>query len=459
MRSAISLRRQLLRWLLALLLPLLVAGVGVSYYAAHYFANLAYDRSLLRAALALADQVEVKSGKVVIELPQAATDLLEYDKDDWVYYRVIGPLGETVIGDTSLAAPPLRPLRKDHLYFDAVLDHKPVRVVAFWLPLKGTSLSGEALVLVAETLSKREFMTEEITIAMVIPQLLMLVLAAVLVWYGVRRGLLPLDRLQAEIGQRSHRDMSALRMETAPKEVQPLLLAMNGLMLRLQEAMSLQQRFIADASHQLRTPLAGLQTQAEMAMRESDPARVRHALEHICASAARFSHLVQQLLSLAKVEPASGRQLNMVMLDINQLAREVTETLVSTALAKQVDLGFEGNDAPLVIKVDGFLLRELLTNIVDNAIRYTPNNGEVTVRVEHADGVVAVTVEDNGPGIPPELRAKVFEPFYRIDEQAAEGCGLGLAIAKEIALLHQAEILIEDGRSGKGTRVVVRLPL
>lgn len=451
-----SLRRQLLTWLLVLLIPLLVMGAVNSYFRAYHFSNLAYDRSLFRAALALADQVEVVRGKVVVDLPQKALDLLEYDKDDWIYYRVTDPQGGTVTGEASLPLPVTQPDPGEHLYYDAVLGDKPVRVVAFSLPLEGTSARGAALVQVAETKSKRDQLADEIITAMMLPQVLIVLLAGVMVHYGVRRGLASLDKLQLAIEQRSHRDLSVVPIKDAPREVQPLLRSMNDLLQRLRESIAHQQRFTADASHQLRTPLAGLQTQAEMALRESDPIRIRHALEWIQAGTLRLSHLVSQLLALARVEPGSGREMNMQMLDLVQLARTTTAEWVLAGLARQIDLGFEAADPQVSINGNGLMLREMLANLLDNAIRYTPAQGKVTVAVKVNTQGIQLIVEDSGPGIPIDERERIFERFHRLPESAGDGCGLGLAIVREIALAHHAEIDVTDGT---GTRMVVNFPL
>lgn len=453
-----SLRRQLLTWLLVLLIPLLLIGAVNSYFRAYSFSNLAYDRSLFRAALALADQVLIVRGNVVVDLPQKALDLLEYDKEDWIYYRVTDPMGRIVTGDSSLPLPQAIPDPGEHLYYDAILGDKLVRVAAFSLPLEGTSIRGVVLVQVAETKSKRDRLAQEIITAMMVPQVLLVLLAGVMVHYGVRRGLAPLDRLQRAIEQRSHRDLSAVPIEDSPREVQPLLRAMNDLLQRLRDSIARQQRFTADASHQLRTPLAGLQTQAEMALRESDPARIRHALEWIRAGTVRLSYLVSQLLALARVEPGSGREINMQILDIVPLARSVAEEWVSAGLDRQIDLGFETEQPQIFVNGNALMLRELLANLLDNAIRYTPPHGKVTVALA-ADGQQAkLIVEDTGPGIPVGERERVFERFHRLPETVGEGCGLGLAIVQEIAQAHQAGIEITDGGGEIGTRIIVSIP-
>lgn len=454
-----SLRHQLLYWLLALLLPLLALGAINSYQRAYQFANLAYDRSLFRVALALADQVEVQNGRVMVELPQKALDLLEYDKDDWIYYRVTDPNGNTVTGEPGLPLPAGLPPTGAHVYYDAEMAGKSLRVAVFALPLTGTSLGGAAMVQVAETRSKRDLMAEEIIAAMMLPQLLIVLLAGVMIHFGVGRGLAPLEGLRDAIRQRSHQDLSPLAAEHAPREVEPLLRAMNDLLQRLRQAISLQQRFIADASHQLRTPLAGLHTQAEMALRESDPDLVRHALQQINASTMRLSHLVRQLLSLARVEPGAGGEQQLYPLDLVALARNQSGQWVSAALQRRIDLGFESALPRLEVMGDTVLLGELLSNLLDNALRYTPEGGEVTVRLEQAPGKALLSVDDNGNGIPEEARQQVFERFFRMADAGSEGCGLGLAIVREIARLHGGDAEILTPASGHGTSVCVSLPL
>ena len=458
MNKPISLRRQLLLWLIISLTLILSIGAVVSHYRAYHFANLAYDRALFRAAVGLAEQVEVVNGRVIVDLPPEALELLEYDKNDWIYYEVTGVHGELVIGDQGLPKPQHPPKPGKHFYYDATIDGKPVRVVAITLALKSSNIEGNALVQVAETLSKREAMVQEIMSATIIPQLLMMLLAAALMLYGVKRGLLPLDRLRMAFSQRSHRDLSPVPAADAPQEVQPLLHSMNDLMQRVQQAIDLQQRFIADASHQLRTPLAGLQTQAEMALREADPAAVRNALERIRGSTVRLSHLMHQLLSLARVEPSSGRELGFEPLDLTQLAREVTSEWVTTALAKQIDLGFEATGVVMVAG-DAILLRELLANLVDNAIQYTPSQGKVTVSASVVADKVLLTVEDNGIGIPEHEREQVFERFHRVSDSNGDGCGLGLAIVREIAQAHGAKIKLDSGVEQHGTKIELAFPL
>lgn len=453
-----SLRQQLLKWLLVLLIPLLLISITASYYIAHHFANLAYDRSLFRKVLSLADQIEVERGRVVVDLPDIARELLEYDKDDLIYYLIRSPKGKTITGSGDLPLPMVLPPPDEHIYYDGVLEGNKLRLVAFSLPLAGTSARGNALVIVAETLEKRNQVVNEILVVMMVPQLLIVILAGLMVHFGIQRGLVGMERLRAAFSSRSIQDLSPVPEVGAPEEMRPLLHAMNDLMQRLRAAIAKQQRFIADASHQLRTPLAGLKTQAELALREQDPVRVKHALQQIQTSSSDLSRLVGQLLALARAEPEAADTLELIPLDLSRLAQEVTSIWVPQALEKKLDLGFVGAEDCQIVG-NAVLLRELLNNLIDNAIRYTPINGCITVTVRRNGEEAELGVEDNGIGIPQDKRERVFERFYRILGTGETGCGLGLTIVREIAARHGAEVLLQEAASETGTVVKILFPL
>jgi two-component system sensor histidine kinase TctE len=293
---------------------------------------------------------------------------------------------------------------------------------------------------------------------MVVPQSMLILLAGLAVWYGVGRGLAPLSTLRREIESRSHRDLSALPEEQAPQEVQPLIRAMNDLLARLAGAISAQQRFIADAAHQLRTPIAGLKTQTELALRQSQLTEVQGTLRQLQTATERSTRLINQLLSLARSEPGAGRERAAERFDLARLARDTTTEWVPLALARKIDLGYDGEDGAQAVAGDPLLLREMLSNLIDNAIRYSREGGQVTVRVAGGPREVVLSVEDNGPGIPEPERSRVFERFYRVLGSGAEGAGLGLAIVREIALSHGAEVTLADAASGRGTLVRVSFP-
>jgi len=290
---------------------------------------------------------------------------------------------------------------------------------------------------------------------MAVPQALLIFLAMFAVWYGVGRGLVPLIALQREIEQRSHRDLAPLTESTVPHEVQPLIRAMNDLLGRLSASIAAQKRFIADAAHQLRTPIAGLKTQTELGSRQPQSAEGKAMLKQLHTATEQMTRLINQLLSLARAEPNAGPASMTETIDLAELARQTTTEWVPRALARSIDLGFE--DQPGAARVEGnaFMLHEMLNNLLDNAIRYTHSGGHITVRVSAAESKVVLSVEDDGPGIPEADRERVFERFYRVLGSGAEGCGLGLAIVREIAERHQAEVVLSARGDGSGT--VVRI--
>ena len=447
-----SVRRRLTAWLMPPLLALWLFGALLSYYFVVNFANRIHDRWLLDSAFALAQQVHVHSGRATADLPAEVLRMLEYDALDRIYYRVTGSDGSIVVEQGRIPEPPAS--GSGPVLYDGQMDGVPVRIAA--LHVEGTG--GSAQVQVAETLVKRHTLTSEILAVMLLPQLLLIGTAGVLIWYGVGRGLGPLDRLRGEILRRSHRDLSPLEASRVPAEVAPLVDALNQLFERLDRAVAGQNRFIADAAHQLRTPLAGLKTQAELAMREDDPISMRAALERVRAAVDRSGHLVNQLLALARVDHSHEHPLPTAPLELSPLARETTAERVADALDAQLDLGFESPEDAVHIHGNAELLHELLGNLIDNALRYTPAGGSVTVRVARNAQGGLLEVEDTGPGIAPAEREKVLERFYRADGTPGEGCGLGLAIVREIANLHGATIAIGEGAQGRGARVSVVFP-
>ena len=374
----------------------------------------------------------MQSGKAIADLPAAVLRVLEYDAVDRIYYRVVGSDGTVVAERGRIPEPPS--LGPSPVFYDGQIDGVPVRIAALRVEEAGVG----AQVLVAETLIKRRTLASEILAVMLLPQLLLIGLAGVLIWYGVGRGLGPLERLRGEILRRSHRDLSPLEESRVPAEVAPLVNGLNELFARLDRAVASQNRFIADAAHQLRTPMAGLKTQVELAMREDNPGAMRDAL-------ARADHSHEQPMPTAP-------------LDLRELTRETASDWVGKMVEAQLDIGLETPDQGVIVRGNAELLRELTDNLIDNALRYTPSGGSITVRVESDVNGSALEIEDDGPGIAPSERERVLERFYRIEGTTGEGCGLGLAIAREIADLHSAFITIGEGAHGCGTRVRIVFP-
>lgn len=447
----LSVRRLLIVWLMPPMLALWLIGAFLAHYYVLNFANRIHDRWLLDSAVSLAQQVQVQSGHVSADLPAAVLRILEYDAVDHIYYKVTGSDGDVVVEHGRIPEPP--PFNGRPVFYDGQIDNVPVRIAA--LRVDGTD--GSALVQVAETLIKRHTLTSEILAVMLLPQLLLIGTAGALIWYGVARGLGPLDRLRKDIVRRSHRDLSSLDTHRVPMEVAPLVNALNELFERLDRALASQNRFIADAAHQLRTPLAGLKTQAELAILEDDPLAMRAALEHVRDAVNRSVRLVNQLLSLARADHSHENPLATTLLDLRGLARGIAAEWVGKAVDAQLDIGFERPDDAIIIQGNQELLHELLDNLIDNALRYTPAGGSVTVRVaRHAPGSAALEVEDTGPGIVPAERSKVLQRFHRVEGTPGEGSGLGLAIVREIASVHGAIITIAEGAGGRGARISVK---
>jgi two-component system sensor histidine kinase TctE len=456
-----SIRQKLFNWLLILLLPLLILGKFYAYYMASYFANLAYDRTLFRVALALADQVEVRNGQMVVDLPQSTLNLIEYDKDDWIYYQIQDQYRHLLIGDEKLLPPARMPAPGKHVYYNAKLDGKELRIVAFNLPLAGTSATGNATILIGETTTKRETMANEILTVMLIPQVILVILLILLVYVGIKRGLISLDLLKDQIARRLPHDTQPIEEQAAPQELQPLVHAMNELLTKVKGAVDEKQQFIANAAHQLKTPLAGLKIQAEAALREQDMTSVQHALQQISSASDNLGRLANQLLSLARAEPNQYSVMDFSEVDLARLINEVTADWVPKALNKSIDLGVNCDLNRLILNGNPVLLNELLNNLLDNAIRYSPRGSKITVSLQSSDQGIVLSVQDNGPGIARTEQDKVFERFYRVLGTDESGCGLGLAIVREIAHQHQAlvDLNYTDTKKSVGTTVNVTFPV
>ena len=445
-----SLRRHLTYWLLGPLLLLVAAGSFVSYRIALSAANKAYDSALLDPALAIASHLKPSGTKLELDLPSIAIEALRIDTEDRVYYQVLGPGGELIAGTPRLPAPPERLHPGEHIYYDATLEGERVRIAARAVKVE----TGTAIVQVAETLIKRDKLVLELLVASTVPQVLIAFAAVALLWLGVGQGLRPLDRLRGEIAARSPRDLRPFSERDKPQEVHSLIAALNQLLSRLNAAIASQQRFIANAAHQLRTPLAGLKTHAELARREPSTSELRSLLDMIAGETHRTGHLVNQLLTLARAEPGetpSGQPVN-----LHEIVGRDVRDWVQRAVGNNIDLGFELEDAWTL--GEPLLLRELAANLLDNALAYTQAGGSVTVRTGVRNGESVLEVEDNGPGIPEAEREKVFERFYRVAATGGEGCGLGLSIVSEIAGRHNARVDLGLPAGGRGTLIRAVFP-
>ena len=456
-RNDPALQRKLLAWLLGPLLLLLALDTAVVYFSALKSANLAHDRSLHEIGREIALHVRSAGGQPRLEMSQAAERILLLDPQDRLFFRIASGSGATLGGEVNFPAPPSAPAPARPLYYDAHMQGVRVRAIAFWTQ---AGENGPAIqVQVAETLNKRQALAWDILTSAVVPQLLLIVMATAVVYFGVSRGLRPLRRLAQAVSHRSHLDLSPIDTAGVPAEVRPMVEEVNELMTRLGKVLDFQSRFVADAAHQMKTPVSGLKAQIELALREQDPQRVRHSLGQLYVSADRLSRLVRQLLALARNEPSAAATLRLEPANLRALAFDASMEWVPLALKAGVDLGFEGDEGPVMIDADIERLRELINNLVDNAIRYSHEGGRVTVRVDRgAQGQPQLSVSDDGPRIPVQERARIFERFHRMLGTPADGSGLGLAIVSEIAALHGARIVLEEDDDGVGNRFSVYFP-
>ncbi|MCA3232842.1 MAG: sensor histidine kinase N-terminal domain-containing protein [Cupriavidus sp.] len=442
-----SLFGEILDWMLAPLLLLWPMSIAVTYLVAKTIANSPFDRALETNAYVLARQIHPVNGVAELTLPEQTRDFLRADNVDSVYFQVLGTRGELVAGEADMPLPrdEDRPPPGVVVFRDDLLRGNDVRVAYTTVALPQTSGTQPVLVQVGETLDKRNALANDIIKGVILPQFVILPLAVVLVWFGLTRGLAPLTAIQQRIRSRNPGDTSPIDERAAPQEITPLVASFNDLLAQLDQSVQTQKRFIADAAHQMKTPLAGLRMQAELAQREQSPEELRRSLAQIAGSSERTAHLVTQLLSLARMENLAGAG-GMAPLDLAALARDVVKDWLPQAWARNIDLGLEADDHPVMITGNRLMLTEMLNNLVDNAIRYSPAGGHATVRVrsDAFEPFAYLDVEDTGPGIAPSERERVMERFYRVLGTNTEGSGLGLAIVREIVQQHGGEVTIDD---------------
>ena len=453
-----SIRKYLLTYLLLPLCLLSVVTTSVVYALASGYANAAYDRELLNSADSVAARLRSDGKKVWLDLPPAAIAVLKHNGREKLYYQVISTDGARIAGDTILEGPFPKLNSDEPLLRDDSLKGKKVRIARLKVEVR-RYLGGPVFVQVAETLEKRQFLTGQILLAIVIPQILLILFGGIAVSVGVTRGLKPLRVLKDGLSIRSQFDLSPLSEDNEPTELRPLVKAINDLLARLRMDLEFQQRFVANAAHQFRTPLAGLKTYIYAAKRQPSNDRMSNLLDQIESGTDRMSRLSNQLLALAKADPANKLG-TYDSVDLNLIVSEVTAGFVERALDKEIELSFEGSDTPAIVKGNATSLTELATNLIENAVLYTQFGGTIVVRLqyENNEGHIALAVRDNGPGIPEGERERVFERFYRVLGTEAPGSGLGLAIVREIATAHEAKVVIDTIAPESGTTIKVLFP-
>ena len=437
------LRDLLLAWLLLPSLLLWGLSFAIGYQRNMRLANEAYDRTLLGSALVIADSLIVVEGLVVADLRASALEMLRTESRDRIYYRIIDiDDGRFVTGYEDLPSPPREP-GLTPVFYDQRYKDQAVRIVAIRYGLLDEVRRRQFQVEVAETMEARRALTRQLAIEAAVPTLLLLAGASMFIVVGVQRGLAPLTRLGQAVRRRAAADIGPIPQERVVREVAPLIEAINLHAARHRQLSEAQVRFVSNASHQLKTPLTALRARIDLALQQPDPSIVRGVLLQIRESERWMQRMIDQLLSLARSEP--GHALDFERIDLAELARDTTFELVVIARGKGIDLGFEG-EWPVIVDGEPALLRELVANLVHNAISYTPDGGHVTVRVTGVDGRPRLEVIDDGPGIAPADRPRVFERFHRLSgTSAGTGSGLGLAIVKEICDRHGLTTGLEDG--------------
>ncbi|THF64983.1 sensor histidine kinase [Pseudothauera nasutitermitis] len=462
MPTRFSLRRRVAAWLLPPLVILLLVNAVLSYQSALDAVNRAYDRSLTAALRAVAERTHSLAGQIHVDIPYAAFEVFEESGQERVYYAVIDPQGEVLTGYAGLAPDdPPPPSGEVHIRNARFLGEE-VRLAAQRKRLYDPELgdSDAVTIVFAESTGSRDVLVRELFLGSLRRQLLLVAAGGVLIMLALASAFRPLLALRNAIRQRHAEDLTPVPDTNIPNEVRPLIDAINHHMARLSAMLAARRRFLADAAHQIRTPLAVLGTQAEYGMRQRDPEEMRRTLASLHASVRGARRLANQMLTLSHAEAVNGLIGERAELDFTALARETALELAPLALRKRIALEFEGADTSLRLHGNAAMLREMIANLIDNALRYSPQDARVVVAVAaRAGGGAVLRVSDSGPGIAKTERENVFKRFYRILGQGdSEGSGLGLAIVREICWAHGGRIALKDGEHGRGLCVEVELP-
>lgn len=448
MSEIASLRRRLLWWLLPGTLLILVTSLGIAWWIARDVAADTYDQGLIDAAREVAAQLGSTPAAALRDLPSRAQRALLVNPADRVYFRIeVETLG-TVAGDAGVPFPAVLPNAGATTLYNAAIGGASLRAVALATETQGRP----TIVLIASTLAARDKLIQEVLLGLLVPEVALILAAIAVVWFGTGAGLAPLAGLRRELASRSATDLRPLTAK-GPLEIQPVVREINHLLQRLEKALDAQRHFVSDAAHQLRTPIAALQAQLEAGLRESEDSG-RQQLEKVLRPAHRLSHLVDQLLALARAEPS--RQQAAARVQLPDICRDAAERWLPGAIARHIDLGFDLQ--PATVQGNALLLSELLANLIDNALRHTPEGGVVTVSCGATANEAWLTVEDSGPGIAEAEREKVFDRFYQSPGSGSDGCGLGLAIVAEIARQHDGTASAGRSAALGGALLKVSLP-
>jgi len=450
-----SLHARLAKTLVLPLLVLYAASGGLAYWAVRHYADRVYDRWLYDSLTSLARQVRLSGDRAALDLPQAAKEIFEWDDEDLTMFRVVGSRSGLLAGQPDL------PTGGTHAetFRNATLFDAPVRGhLMRWATLQlAPGEVGEAVtVLVGETMRKREHLQDEILIVVWVPQIALLLVVAFLTYRTIQSQTRRIESLSSTLRDFSARHVRPIDDADTPAELRPFTQALNALLARLEQAAVAQRSFIANAAHQLRTPLTALSLQAEQARHCSSTDEMKAAILGLQNAATRAARLANQLLLLARAEPEAQSAQNRTVTDLYDLAFETASAWAAKAIAKNIDLGFDDGSAHARADVDAALMGEAIHNLIDNALKYCGPGARVTVSVSDVPEPTVI-VEDSGPGIPEHQRSRVVERFYRGDKTSHGGTGLGLAIVNEVALAHGGRLVIGETHGG-GARFEIHVP-
>ena len=449
-----SLRRRLLTTLLVPLMLLLMVNSLITYVGALIYANHVHDKDLINDTLTLVQLMASESpdGRVSSQ----AQFLLEYEPEGRNYFSLYSHRHGLIAGNPAVR-PPSGMSRHggDPLLYNVQIDAHPLRAASM-LMSNPLDPSDPLEVTVAETLRDRHQEARQILLLSIPAQTLLIIAAFLLVWLGVRTGLRQLDPLTEQLANREH-DLAPIGDASVPVEILPLTRTIDGLFGRLRGMLALQERFIADAAHQLRTPLAGLSVHAERAQASSDPETISDSLNHIQRLIQRANRTSSQLLALTRAQTVEHEAGDTEPLNLAIAVPELVGLRVHEALAAGIDLGYDGPSGPLWIDGDRHRIQEMLDNLIDNGLRYAGSGSLMTVSLAREGGDICLAVEDNGPGVPPSWIERLGERFFRVPGAQEEGSGLGLAIVQRIAEWHNGSARYMTGGEG-GLRVEIVLP-
>lgn len=458
LNSRYTLRQQLLLWVIIPMFVLIPLDTTILYNVGIHFVNQSFDESLEDMANDVVAMIN-ESGKSpeAFKMSDETEGVLFSNQYDKTYYAIYSASSTFLSGNQNL------PLRARHVaksksFKLTEINHQPVRM----LMLKSTYQNNAHqthpyFIVIAETLNKRSNLHSRILLAIILPQIILMLVCGAMLFWGVTQGLAPLNELNNEIAKRSSTQLDPVMLENVPGEAVVLINSINLLMGRLRNAIQAQNQFIADAAHQLRTPIAGIQAQVELALKEEKSQR---PLTMISESVFKLTHLVNQLLRLSHNQPEAANVIELAPVNLFTLSQETCAEVIHFALQKHIDLGFESSSRQLTADFEIFgdnqRLKVMLLNLLDNAIRYTPDGGKVTLALTALEDCIELRVEDNGVGIPENEHEMIFERFHRVLDNSQEGSGLGLSIVKEIVILHGADIEVASAGKGTGTIMTIR---